>query len=162
MAGRSLNKVILIGNLTRDPELKYTPQGTAVCTFGIATNRSWKTESGDQKDEVEFHNIVAWQSLAEICSKMLRKGIRAFVEGRLQTKSWQGTDGTQKQRTEIVISDMIILEPKRVEGETIDVPADFGAGDLPEAVKPEAKKETVSSKKAKSQEKPETEEDIPF
>src|SRR3989344_1591299 len=111
MAGRSLNKVILIGNLTRDPELKYTPQGTAVCTFGIATNRSWKTESGDQKDEVEFHNIVAWQSLAEICSKMLRKGIRAFVEGRLQTKSWQGTDGAQKQRTEIVISDMIILEP---------------------------------------------------
>ena len=93
---------------------------------------------------------------------MLRKGIRAFVEGRLQTKSWQGTDGAQKQRTEIVISDMIILEPKRVEGETIDVPADFGAGDLPEAVKPEAKKETVSSKKAKSQEKPETEEDIPF
>ncbi len=84
---RSLNKVLLIGNLTRDPELRYTPQGTAVATFSIATNRQWKTESGDQKDEAEFHRIVAWDKLAEICSKMLKKGSRTFVEGRLQTRT---------------------------------------------------------------------------
>ncbi len=156
---RSLNKAILIGNLTRDPELKYTPQGTAVCTFGLATNRQWKTESGDQKDEAEFHNLVAWQALAEICSKMLKKGTKVYVEGRLQTRSWAGQDGAQKQRTEIVISDMIILDSKRAEGAEVDVPADFGVNDLPEEMGEAPKKET----KAKATvEKPESEDDIPF
>lgn len=162
---KSLNKVMLIGNLTRDPELKYTPQGTAVCTFSIATNRQWKTDGGDQKDEVEFHNIVSWQMLAEICSKLLKKGMKVFVEGRLQTRSWQGTDGVQKQRTEIVISDMIVMEPKRLDSDVIDVLADFGANELPEAVAIEPKtdkesKVTDTSKKVKKEEKPE--DDIPF
>jgi single-strand DNA-binding protein len=121
---KSLNKVQLIGNLTRDPEMRYTPQGTAVCTFGIATNRSWVTESGEKKEEADFHNIVAWNKLAEICAQLLKKGRKVYVEGRLSTRSWQGTDGTQKQRTEIVISDMIILDKKGEglgEGE-IDIP----------------------------------------
>src|SRR3972149_1169034 len=112
---KSLNKVQLIGNLTRDPELRYTPQGTAVCTFSIATNRQWKTESGEMKDDAEFHRLVAWQALAEICSKMLKKGMRTYVEGRLQTRTWQAQDGTQKQTTEIVISDMIMLDSRRAE-----------------------------------------------
>src|SRR3970040_1838355 len=124
---RSLNKVQLIGNLTRDPEMRYTPQGTAVCTFGVATNRQWTTESGEKKEDVEFHNVVAWNKLAEICAQLLKKGRKVYVEGRLSTRSWQGQDGTQKQRTEIVISDMVILDKKMDEtggtGETgIDIP----------------------------------------
>lgn len=157
---RSLNKAILIGNLTRDPELKYTPSSAAVCTFGIATNRQWKTETGDQKDEAEFHNIVAWNQLAEICNKMLKKGIRVYVEGRLQTRSWQGQDGAQKQRTEIVISDMIILDSKRSDGD-IDVPSDFGGSaidDLPEEMGEAPKAAKTTPKK----EKEVAEDDIPF
>jgi single-strand DNA-binding protein len=107
---RSLNKVELIGNLTRDPELKYTPQGTGVCTFSVATNRQWKTDTGEAKEDVEFHRIVAWNKLAEICANLLQKGRKVYVEGRLQTRSWQGQDGAQKQTTEIVINDMIILD----------------------------------------------------
>lgn len=113
---KSLNRVQLIGNLTRDPELRYTPNGIAVCSFGIATNRSWTTESGEKKDEAEFHNIVAWNKLAELCSQFLTKGGKVFVEGRLATRSWQAQDGTQKQRTEIVISDMILLGERKTPG----------------------------------------------
>ncbi len=113
MATRSLNKVLLIGNLTRDPEMRYTPNGTAVCTFGLATNRSWVTDQGDKKEETEFHRIVAWNKLAELCSQLLFKGRRVYVEGRLQTRQWQGQDGSQKVATEIVIEDMIVLDAKR-------------------------------------------------
>jgi single-strand DNA-binding protein len=117
MAARSLNKVQLIGNLTRDPELRYTPQGTAVCTFGLATNRQWTTETGEKREEAEFHRIVAWNKLAELCSQLLFKGRRVFVEGRLQTRQWTAQDGTPRQTTEIVIADMIILDSKRAPGE---------------------------------------------
>jgi single-strand DNA-binding protein len=110
MAIRSLNKVTLIGNLTRDPELRFTPQGTAVCTMGIATNRSWTTESGEKREETEFHRVVAWNKLAELCSQLLAKGRRVYVEGRLQTRQWTGQDGQQRQATEIVIEDMLILD----------------------------------------------------
>jgi single-strand DNA-binding protein len=117
MAARSLNKVQLIGNLTRDPELRYTPQGTAVCTLGLATNRSWVTDSGEKREETEFHRLVAWNKLAELCSQLLFKGRKVFVEGRLQTRQWTAQDGTPRQTTEIVISDMIILDSKRAPGE---------------------------------------------
>jgi len=110
---RSLNRVQLIGNLTRDPELRYTPSGTAVCSFSIATNRNWTTDTGEKKDEVEFHRIVAWNKLAELCSQFLTKGRKVFVEGRLSTRSWNAQDGTQKQTTEIIISDMILLDSRR-------------------------------------------------
>lgn len=113
MSARSLNKVMLIGNLTRDPELRYTPQGTAVCTMGLATNRSWVTDSGEKREETEFHRIVAWNKLAELCSQLLFKGRRIFVEGRLQTRQWTGQDGNQRQATEIVIEDMLILDSRR-------------------------------------------------
>lgn len=112
---KSLNRVQLIGNLTRDPELRYTPNGTAVCSFGIATNRSWTTDSGEKKDEAEFHNIVAWNKLAELCSQFLKKGGKVYVDGRLATRSWNAQDGTPRTRTEIVISDMILLDGKRAE-----------------------------------------------
>lgn len=114
MSSRSLNKVTLIGNLTRDPELRFTPQGTAVCTFGLATNRSWTTDSGEKREETEFHRIVSWNKLAELCSQLLAKGRKVYVEGRLQTRNWNGSDGVQHTTTEIVIEDMIILDSKRI------------------------------------------------
>ncbi len=134
---RSLNRVQLIGNLTRDPELRYTPQGTAVCSFGLATNRSWKTDTGEKHDEAEFHKIVAWNKLAELCSQFLVKGRKVYVEGRLSTRSWTAQDGTQKNTTEIVISDMILLDNRRPEGEE-------SQGE--EAVSAEAKKSPASEK----------------
>ena len=103
---------MLIGNLTRDPELRYTPQGTAVCTFGMATNRGWVTDQGDKKEETEFHRIVAWNKLAELCSQLLTKGRKIFVEGRLQTRQWTGQDGALRTATEVVIEDMIMLDNK--------------------------------------------------
>jgi single-strand DNA-binding protein len=124
MASRSLNKVMLIGNLTRDPELRYTPTGAAVCTIGLATNRTWTTDSGEKKEETEFHRVVAWNKLAELCSQLLTKGRKIYVEGRLRTSTWQTQDGAQRSTTEVVIEDMILLDSKRpvvastTEGET--------------------------------------------
>lgn len=110
MATYSVNKVILIGNLTRDPELRYTSQGTAVCNFGLATNYAWTTPDGESKESVEFHNIVAWRKLAEICDQLLSKGRKVYVSGRIQTRDWTGDDGVKRYRTEIVIDEMIALD----------------------------------------------------
>ncbi len=149
MSSRSLNKVQLIGNLTRDPELRYTPTGAAVCTLGLATNRSWTTESGEKKEETEFHRVVAWNKLAELCSQLLSKGRKIFVEGRLRTNTWTGQDGSQRNTTEVIIEDMIILDSKKVGGE----------GDVSDAQMPSAPVATpvalASKKKADVQtEKP--------
>src|SRR3989344_7848807 len=101
MASRaSLNKVLLIGNLTRDPELRYTPSGAAVCTFGVATNRSYTASDGQKKEEVEFTKIVSWNKLAELCNQLLRKGRKVYVEGRMQTRSWETPDGQNRTTTE--------------------------------------------------------------
>ncbi len=107
-----LNKVMLIGRLTHDPEGRTTPQGTTVCSFSIATNRSWKDQQGNQQDRVEFHNIVAWRKLAEICTQYLAKGRQIYIEGYLQTRSWEGQDGKKNYRTEIVADQMIMLGSK--------------------------------------------------
>jgi len=109
----SLNKVLLIGNLTRDPELRYTPSGAAVCTFGIATNRFYVASDGTKKEEAEFIKIVSWNKLAELCSQLLSKGRKVYVEGRLQTRSWETPDGQNRQTTEVVIDDMRILDSRR-------------------------------------------------
>src|SRR5512146_741060 len=110
---RSLNRVQLIGNLTRDPELRYTPTGTAVVTFGLATNRSWTTDTGEKKEEAEFHKIVAWNKLAELCSQLLAKGRKVYVEGRLAYRKYTNKDGIEQNSTEIVIDDMMILDSRR-------------------------------------------------
>lgn len=108
-----LNKVMLIGNITRDPELRSTPSGQSVASFGLATNRVWKDQnSGERKSSAEFHNIVAWGKLAEICGQYLRKGSKVYVEGRLQTRSWQGQDGNKRYSTEVVMENMIMLDRK--------------------------------------------------
>jgi single-strand DNA-binding protein len=118
---RSINKVIIIGNLTRDPEMRQTPNGQNVTTFGIATNREWMTKDGDKKNSAEFHECVAWAHLAEICDKYIKKGNLVYVEGYLKTRSWDTPEGTKKFKTEIVVQDMIILE-KRKNGEEGYVP----------------------------------------
>lgn len=160
---RSLNKVLLIGNLTRDPELRYTPQGTAVCTFSVATNRQWKTESGEMKDEAEFHRCVAWNQLAEICAKMLKKGGRVYVEGRLQTRKWTGQDGAERTTVEVVVSDMLVLESKREQGEgEVNVPEDFGEAPAHTEEKEEVEKEKKSKKGEDHAKEESADEDIPF
>lgn len=116
MSSRSLNRVLLIGNLTRDPELRYTPQGTPVCSFGLATNRSWQPTAGERQEETEFHRIVAWNKLAELCAELLFKGRKVFVEGRLQTRSWTDAQGAERTTVEIVIDNMIVLDSKRKDG----------------------------------------------
>lgn len=116
MSTRSLNKVMLIGNLTRDVELKYTPNGTAVATFGMATNRGWTTDAGERNEDTQFHRIVAWSKLAEICDQLLFKGRKVFIEGRLQTRKWTGQDGAQRETTEIVAENMMILDNRRRDG----------------------------------------------
>ncbi len=116
---RSVNKVILIGNLTRDPELKTTTSGQSIVTFGLATNRQWTTSGGDKRNSAEFHECVAWAKLAEICNGYLKKGMLVYVEGYLKTRSWDMEDGTRRFRTEVVLHDMIILE-KRREGDEMD------------------------------------------
>ena len=154
---RSLNKVELIGNLTRDPELRYTPAGAAVCSFGLATNRQWTTDSGDKKEDVEFHRIVAWNKLAELCSQLLTKGRKVYVEGRLQTRKWTGQDQVERTTTEIVINDMIILD-SRLAGaareDDFDIPEEFDE-EAPtttegEETEKQTKKETPTSAKKKS------------
>jgi len=98
----NLNKVLLIGNLTRDPELKTLPSGSSVASFGIATNRVWKNQQGEKQEEVQFHNVVVFGKQAETASQYLKKGASAFIEGRLQTRNWDAQDGTKKSKTEIV------------------------------------------------------------
>lgn len=114
MPSRCLNRVMLIGNLTRDPELRYTPAGMAVVSFGLATNRVWITKQGEKKEDAQFHRIVAWNKLAELCSQLLAKGRRIYVEGRIQYREIVDSANVRKQVSEIVIDDMIILDNKGV------------------------------------------------
>lgn len=105
-----LNRAQIIGNLTREPESRQLPSGQSVCNFSVATNRSYTDKEGNQRDDVEFHNCVAWGKLAEICQQYLGKGRKVFLEGRLQTRSWEGQDGVKRSRTEINIEQMIMLD----------------------------------------------------
>lgn len=134
MSARSLNKVMLIGNLTRDPNLRFTPKGTAVCSFGLATNRSWSPADGGEKvEKAEFHNIVAWGKLAEICGQLLHRGDKAYVDGRMQTRDWKTEDGQERRITEIVIDNMMLLNSRSGGGESQDQEATGTSQDEPEA-----------------------------
>jgi single-strand DNA-binding protein len=110
MAGKSVNKVILLGNLGKDPEVKYTPGGTPVAKITLATNERFKDKSGEWQDRTEWHNVVLWQRLAEIAGEYLKKGGKVYIEGRLQTRSWDDkTSGQKKYMTEVVASDLVLL-----------------------------------------------------
>ncbi len=120
MSARSLNKVQLIGNLTREPEIRYTTGGTPVVTFGVATNKSWKDQDGNVKEVAEFHNIVAWNKMAEICQQLLAKGMKVYIEGSLTTRSWEADDGSTRYKTEVRVDDMILLDSKGKQGAGFD------------------------------------------
>lgn len=109
---RGLNKVMVIGNMGRDPEMRYTPSGKPVTSFSLASSRSWVTPNGERREETEWFNVVAWGGLAEICNQKLFKSQQVYVEGRLQTRSWEDDNGQRHFRTEVVASDMIILGPR--------------------------------------------------
>jgi len=127
MAG-SLNKVILIGNVGRDPEMRYLQSGEPLTTFSLATNRRWNTPDGQRREETEWHNIVAWGKLAEQCNEFLSKGRSVYIEGRLQTRSWEGPDGQKRYRTEIIANSMQMLDSRDQQR-----PREDGMGDEREA-----------------------------
>ncbi len=116
---RGLNKVMIIGHLGRDPEMRYTPSGRPVTTFSVATTRNWNTADGERRQQTEWFNIVAWGSLAEICKEFLVKGQQVYIEGRLQTRRWKAEDGSERHTTEIVAKEMVMLgnRKKRANGE---------------------------------------------
>ncbi len=146
-----LNKVMIIGRLTRDPEARTTSTGHNVTSFGVATNRVWKDKEGNRQEKVEYHNVVTWGKLADICSQYLHKGSKLYLEGRLQTRQWEGQDGIKRYRTEIIAGNMIMLDTKAAAPQTVAAP--------PEPT-PEPEKETPQEE---SPEKEEVKvEDIPF
>jgi len=114
---RDLNKVMIISHLGRDPEMRFTPSGRPVTTFTVATNRSWNTGDGERHTETEWFNVVAWGNLAEICKQYLSKGQQVYVEGRLQTRRWDDSEGVKHSNTEIVASEMMVLGEKREPGQ---------------------------------------------
>ena len=115
---RDLNKVMIIGHLGRDPEMRYTPSGRPVTTFTVATNRTWNTTDGERHNETEWFNIVAWGNLAEICKQYLNKGQQVYVEGRLQTRRWEDGDNIKRTSVEIVASEMMILGDRHDSNQT--------------------------------------------
>ena len=110
---RGLNKVMIIGLVGRDPEMRYTPNGRPVTNFSVATTRGWTSSEGEHREETEWFNVVAWGNLAEICKTHLNKGQQVYVEGRLQTRGWEDEDGKKHFRTELVASEMILLGDRR-------------------------------------------------
>jgi single-strand DNA-binding protein len=110
---RGLNKVMIIGHLGRDPEMRYTPSGRPVTTFSVATTRSWTSADGERHEETEWFNVVAWGSLAEICNQYLHKGQQVYIEGRLQTRRWEDSEGNKHFTTELVAKEMIMLGDRR-------------------------------------------------
>ena len=115
MAG-SLNKVMIIGNVGRDPEMRYTPSGAPVTSFTVACNYRWTSPEGEPREETEWFNIVAWNKLAEQCSQYVTKGRKVYIEGRLRTRSWEGQDGQKRYRTEVIATQMILLDSRQPDG----------------------------------------------
>lgn len=148
-----LNKVMLIGNLTKDPEAKSLVSGQSLSSFSVATNRSWKDATGVKKEQAEFHNIVVWGKLADIANQYLKKGKKVYIEGRLQTRSWDDQNGVKKYRTEIVAENISMLDSKGSSSSQ-------SSGPSQQAGKPEAQEEELPVIQADSEEI--NIEDIPF
>lgn len=163
---QGVNLAIIMGNLTRDPELRYTPNGQSVTSFGVATNRSWKDANGDKKDEVEFHEVVVWGKQAELCSQYLTKGGGVHILGRLQTRSWEGSDGAKRQKTEIVAREITFVGSRRdggdysVEDTSNETKKDTKKGDKSKSKK--ENKETGPAETKKDEEEEINIDDIPF
>ncbi len=141
MASRSLNKVLLIGNVTRDPELRYTPQNTAVCKFSVATNRTWTGGDGSQQEAAEFTPVVTWGKLAEIANQILTKGRKVYVEGRLQSHTWENKEGVKQKTTEVIADQLIALDSRPgAGGEGAEEGRDYSYPEEEGAAKPAPKK----------------------
>ena len=121
---RGLNKVMIIGRLGKDPEMRYTPSGRPVTTFNVATSRSWNTSDGERRKETEWFNVVAWSSLAEICNQYLVKGRQVYIEGRLQSRSWEDKEGNRHTSVEVVANEMIMLGNRRASDDQSEEPED--------------------------------------
>lgn len=126
LMGRGLNKVIIIGVLGRDPEMRYTPSGRPVTSFSVATSRTWVSAEGERREETEWFNVVAWGNLAEICKAHLTKTQQVYVEGRLQTRGWEDETGKKHFRTELVANEMILLGDRRTQHSDFDFINDDG------------------------------------
>jgi len=160
----SLNKVLLIGNLTRDPELRYVPSGTAVATFTVAVNRVYTSQAGEKKEEVAFIRIVVWGRRAEVCGEYLSKGSPVFIEGRLQSRNWEGQDGQKRSTTEVIADNVQFLRGANAPGKGGDssakgdvLPKDVATINLNEEISPipdEASGAKGSNKAGNSEEPP--------
>jgi single-strand DNA-binding protein len=117
MAGRGLNKVMIIGNLGGDPEMKYTPSGKAITTFRVAVGRTFRSPEGENRDETEWFRVVAWDKLAETCNQYLHKGSKVYIEGRLQTRTWKDNNGQDRYMTEVVANEMMMLDSRQGGGQ---------------------------------------------
>ena len=127
---RGLNKVMIIGHVGRDPEMRYTPSGRPVTSFSVATSRTWTSAEGERREETEWFNVVAWGNLAEICKTHLAKSLQVYVEGRLQTRGWEDETGKKHFRTELVANEMILLGDRRQHPADLDfVDEDGESGD---------------------------------
>ena len=155
----SLNKVFLIGNLTRDPELRYIPSGSAVASFTVAMNRVYKLQTGEKKEEVSFVRVVVWGRLAEVCNDYLKKGRPVFVEGRLQSRSWDGPDGQKRSALEVIATGIQFLgsAPGGARERSGEMPEAAAASSSEKEEMPEIQLEDVSELKGKS-----GEEEVPF
>lgn len=125
--GRGLNKVMIIGYLGRDPEMRYTPSGRPVTSFSVATSRTWTSAEGERREEIEWFNVVAWGTLAEICKTHLSKNQQVYIEGRLQTRGWEDESGKKHFRTELVANEMILLGDRRRDNHPEDDNIHFSA-----------------------------------
>ena len=149
------NQAVILGNLTRDPEFRYTPNGQAVASFSIATNRRWTTAEGQQGENTQFHNVVAWGKLAEICNKILYKGRKALVVGRIQTRSWDGQDGVKRYTTEIVADHISATGSPKTQTEESAIPENQTtyqkpvAKPNPDAIKPSDNKNNTKQEENK-------------
>lgn len=158
----NLNKAMIIGNLTRDPEVRTTPQGTSVASFSVATNLIWTNAEGQRQEKAEYHNVVAWRKLADIIGQYLKKGSKVYIEGRLQTRDWTGQDGVKRYRTEIIADNMIMLDSKGSQGST-DIPTPKSEADLPTIEQEEPAGNPPAPEKETESESDEIKlEDIPF
>ncbi len=152
----NLNRAMIIGNVTRDPEVRTTPGGQTVANFGVATNFVWTDQSGHKQEKAEFHNVVAWRKLADICGQYLKKGSKVYVEGRLQTRTWDDQNGVKRYRTEIIAENMIMLDRP---GATLAT--NKGTGEQPAPTDNYAQPEPITSRPTPVEEEINVE-DIPF
>lgn len=159
----NLNKAMIIGNVVRDPEMRTTPSGQNVSSFSVATNRVWTDTNGQKQEKAEFHNVVAWRRLAEISNQYLKKGSKVYIEGRLQTRSWDDPNGVKRYRTEIIVENMIMLDRAGAQAGGGDFNTEQPSRDnTPVIDADDDKKSNFGSKPADDGEEEISIEDIPF